>query len=773
MTPQTEKQKNKTMQTFHPIKHLLIVAAVAILAQACSTGMQITTDHYERAEALLAPNIRKLVYHLEVQPNWLEDGPAFWHVTQTREGKRFFLTNIDDASTQPAFDHQAIANALSAETGEDVDEADLPFNRIGFSNDKVVTFRFENIDWAFDTGNNRLTKREAEGTGRRLEGLSPDGRSRAFIRDHNLFVQDLETGEELQLSHDGHPDYSYANTYGWYDLMEGENGSRPENFFVNWAPDSRKLLTYVTDISMAEKMYLLDFSIDSLFRPRLLSYYRGSPGDTTLVWNKPVVFDLDTGSKTFLEVDPIPHFMGVPFSWTEASDSLYALYPHRGFKQADVIKIDLATGRSHVLVSERSNTSVEYTNLIMRRIGEGRLLFSSQASGWHHLYIYDWKSGDLINPVTSGDFVVKSVLHIDEEKGIIYFLAGGREPGRNPYYDHLYRVDLDGNNLSLLTPEDAHHQVSLSPCRRYFTNNYSRVDLPTVSLLRELESGETLFEISRADAGELLASGWTPPLPFTVKGRDGVTDIHGVIYQPENFNPRKKHPIIDYTYTGPHTSTTPKSFSNALMNIQNPLRAFGFAIVVVDGMGTAHRSKAFRDVSYMNMGYNLDCHVAAIRQLAAEYSWMDTTRIGIYGHSAGGYDAGRALLQYPDFYKVGVASAADHDHRMEKAWWPEMYMGYPAGDFYHEQSNVTNAHKLEGRLLIAHGGIDENVNPSATYKLAEYLIRAGKDFDMLILPGTNHSFGRADGDYFTKIRWNYFIKHLLPAEPVLHYQLSQ
>ncbi len=753
------------------IRLLFIVAAAAILSQGCSTGLQITSDHYERAEALLAPNIRKLAYHLEVQPNWHEDGSAFWHVTQTREGKRFFLTNIEGAYTRPAFDHRALAIALSEETGKEVDQANLPFTRIGFSNSQLVTFRFEDAEWAFDTENNRLTKRDAENEGRRPRGLSPDGQSQAFIRNHNLFVKNLETGEELQLSHDGRTDYAYANTYGWGDLMEGENGSRPENLFVNWSPDSRKLLTYVTDLSMAEKMYLLDFSVDSLFRPRLLSYYRGSPGDTTLVWYKPVVFDLDTGDETFLEVDPIPHFMGVPFNWTDASDSLYALYPHRGFKQADVIKIEVASGRSHVLVSETSNTSVEYTNLIMRRIGERQLLFSSHTSGWHHLYLYDWNSGELINPVTSGEFVVKSVPHIDEENGIIYFLAGGREPGRNPYYDHLYRVDLDGNNLTLLTPEDAHHQVSLSPCKSYFTNNYSRVDLPTISLFRELETGRTIFEISRADDSDLLASGWTPPLPFTVKGRDGVTDIYGVIYQPEDFNPRRKYPIIDYTYTGPHTSTTPRSFSNTLINIQNPLRAFGFAVIVVDGMGTANRSKAFRDVSYMNMGYNLDCHVAAIRQLAAEHNWIDTTRVGIYGHSAGGYDAGRAMLQYPDFYKVGVASAADHDHRMEKAWWPEMYMGYPAGDFYHEQSNITNAHKLQGRLLIAHGGIDENVNPSATYKLAEYLIRAGMDFDMLILPGTNHSFGRADGDYFTKIRWNYFIKHLLPAEPILHYQL--
>jgi dipeptidyl-peptidase 4 len=760
------------MNPFLIPRYWLFISVVAISCLSCSTAIQITPAHYERAEALLAPNIRKIVYHLEVQPNWMEDSSGFWHVTQTREGKRFFLTRLDQAITRPAFDHGALAIVLSEQTGKKMNHADLPFDKISYRDEKLISFRYESSNWEFDTESCRLSKKDSVDEGSQKKGVSPDGKLQAFICDHNLFVRDLETGEELQLSKDGRHRYEYASTYGWSDLMEGEGGKRPENLFVNWAPDSRKLLTYIADLSLAEKMYLLDFSKDSLFRPKLLSYYRGSPGDSTVVWYRPVIFNLDKGTEISVDLDPIPHFIGVSFHWTEQSDSLFALFPHRGFKQADVIKMDAATGTSQVLISETSETSVEYGNLVIQRVGDDLLLFSSQKSGWHHLYLYDWQSGELVNAITGGEYVVKRLVHIDEGKEMIYFLAGGRELGRNPYFDHLYKVGFDGGNITLLTPENAHHQVSLSPCKKYFVNNYSRVDLPTVSLLRELESGDTVFEISRADVADLFASGWKPPMTFTAKGRDGITDIYGVIYQPENFNPRKKYPIIDYTYTGAHTSIIPKSFSNALLNIQNPLRAFGFAIIVVDGMGTAQRSKAFRDVSYMNMGYNLDCHVTAIRQLATRNNWMDTTRIGIYGHSAGGYDAGRAMLQYPDFYKVGVSSAADHDHRMEKVWWPEMYMGYPVGDFYDEQSNITNAHKLQGRLLIAHGAIDENVNPSATYKLAEYLIRAGKDFDMLILPGTNHSFGRADGDYFTKIRWNYFIRHLLPAEPILHYQFE-
>ena len=751
------------------MKSVYPIVLIFFLFAGCTSPMLITEAHYERAETMLQPNISKLVYHLNVQPNWLEDSSGFWHVTQTREGKRFFLSLLDEKETRPAFDHEALAEKLSEKIDKPIDAAELPFSRIRFEEKDLISFRHDGRTWHYSTETGELQQQDAANEASK-PGLSPDGKYQAFIKDYNLFVRELETGEEQQLSTLGERYFEYANTWGWSDLMEGENGQRPENFFVNWSPDSRKIFTYIADLRNAEKMYLLDFSVDTLFRPRLLSYYRGSPGDTTIVYHIPVIFDLKSGKEIAVDVPPLPHFIWANFQWYESSDSLYTLYAHRGYKQADVLKVDAATGKTEVLVSEISDTSVEYTSLIFRRVGEDKLLFSSQQSGWHHMYLYDWHSGEKIYHVTEGEFVVRRVVHVDEESEQIYFIANGRESGRNPYYTHLYRVNFDGSDLRLLTPEDAHHEVSISPCKTYFLNNYSRVDLPTVSVVRKLETGEIAFTVSEAEIDDLLATGWHPPVQFSVKGRDGATDIYGVIYTPLDFNPRRKYPVIDYTYSGPHTSIIPKSFSNAIVNIQNPLRAFGFAIVVVDGMGTAQRSKAFRDVSYRNLGGNMECHVTAIRQLAQQYNWLDTTRVGIYGHSAGGYDATRAMLMYPDFYKVGVASAADHDHRMEKAWWPEMYMGYPVGEFYHEQSNVTNAHKLRGRLLIAHGAIDENVNPSATYKLAEYLIRAGLDFDMLILPSVNHSFGRAEGDYFTKIRWNYFIRHLLPAEPVHNYR---
>lgn len=751
-------------------RHYPLLLCLVLFVGCVSSKMVVKESHYANAENFLLPNLAQKVYHVHVQPQWLADSLSFWHVTQTPQGKRFFLTCIADRQTTLAFDHDSLARHLMLHVGKHVDPANLPLGNIGFIDQDHLTFSFDKRLWQYHIPTHALQTREPEPSP--LPGLSPDGRWQAFARDYNLYIRDLQTQEEFALSTQGAFQYEYANTYGWYDLMVGEGGKRPENFFVQWSPDSRKILTYITDLRTAQKMYLLDFAQDTLFRPRLLSYYRGSPGDTTLVYHIPVIFNLADRSQVKIDLPPIPHFNGVNFRWYDTSDSLYALFPHRGYKQADMIKVDAQSGEVEVLISERSDTSVEYGSLMIRRVGADKLIFSSQKSGWHHLYLYDWHHGQLLSTLTQGEYVVKALVHIDEANEQVYFLAAGLEPGRNPYYDHLYRVNFDGTGLLLLTPENAQHVISLSPCKQYFVDNYSTVNQPTVSVLRKLNTGEIVHLISEAQIHDLLAMGWTPPIPFMAKGRDGQTDIHGILYPPLAFDSRKKYPIIDYTYTGPHTAITPKTFSAALFNIQNPLRAFGFAVVVVDGLGTANRSKGFRDFSYQNLGGNMECHVLAIRQLAQTWKWVDTTRVGVYGHSAGGYDAARAMLMYPDFYKVGVASAADHDHRMEKAWWPEMYMGYPVGEVYHLQSNITNAHNLKGHLLIAHGAVDENVNPSATYKLAEYFIRAQKDFDMLILPAVDHSFGRSEGDYFTKIRWNYFIRHLLPAQPIHHYQFK-
>lgn len=747
---------------------LLLLILLIVLTASCAPKIQITEAHYERAERYFRPNIIKEVYHLEVHPNWLPGNAAFWHVTYTADGKRFFLTKAEERRTEEAFDHIAMARAINRTIGVEADPRELPFDHIDYVAPDTVSFVVNDSLWHFSTQSENLYFKEAFKPADL--SVSPDGNHQVFVRDYNLFVRNLQTGEERQVSTDGTRLFEYGHPYGWADVIDESDGKRPQNLFVNWSPDSRRFQTYVADLRTAEKLYLLDFTADTLFRPRLLSYYRGLPGDTTLVHHLPVLYDLEEESKVWIDLDPIPHFMNVSFEWINDGQELYALVPRRGFKQADVVCVDAKTGNTRRVVSDSSHVSVEYGKLIVERIGEDRLLMSSERNGWYHMYLFDWHTGALISQLTDGEYVVKQLVHVDKEEEKIYFLAGGMEEGRNPYYDHLYVTGFDGSGIRLLTPEYAHHQASVSPCGSYVLNNYSRVDQPTVSVVRELATGQQLFTVSEANIDNLLEFGWQPPLPFAVKGRDNETDIYGVLYRPANFTRRGSFPLIDYTYSGPHASIVPKSFSNGLINIMVPFTEFGFAVMVVDGMGTSQRSLAFREVSYRNIGGNMECHVKAISQLGKKFPWIDTTRVGIFGHSAGGYDATRAMLVYPEVYSVGVASASNHDHRMEKAWWPEMYMGYPPGGFYHKQSNITNAAKLQGRLLIAHGAIDENVNPSATYKFAEQLIREGKDFDMLILPGKRHSFGRDYGDYFTKVRWNYFINHLLGAEPLHNYK---
>jgi dipeptidyl-peptidase-4 len=326
----------------------------------------------------------------------------------------------------------------------------------------------------------------------------------------------------------------------------------------------------------------------------------------------------------------------------------------------------------------------------------------------------------------------------------------------------LYSISFNGKNLKLLTPEDSHHSISISPDGEYFVDNRSTINIPTITSLRSLSTGKEILELGQADVSGL--KDWTPPEVFTTIARDGKTTLHSAIWKPSNFDAAAIYPVIEMSYTGPHTQVVPKEYwrSFALQSFAE----LGFVVIVVDGLGSSGRSKEFHNYSYKNLGGNLEDHILAIKQLGKKFSWIDTNRVGIFGHSAGGYDAGHAVLAYPEFYKVAVASSADHDHRMEKAWWPEMYMGWPVDSAYHLQSNITMAGNLKGKLLITHGGIDENVNPSATFKLAEALIKADKQFDMLILPSQRHGYQGDYQKYFTKTRWNYFVKHLRGVEPI-------
>lgn len=730
-------------------------------------AQQVSEDVYRRAAYFLSDNIQKEIFHLEVIPNWVDGYNAFWHQTYTEDGKRFFITDVSERTTTEAFNHNALAALMNELTDNQIDGQHLPISQVKFLSLSRISFSWDNRSWLYDKENNTLKSSE-EQKRENLIGVSPDGKWRAFSKDFNLFLENLETGKVEQLSYQGKKGFEYASSYGWSDLMKGEMGNRPERLYVSWSPDSKKLFTQIVDLRLAEKMYLLNFSQDEKFRPELLSYYRGSPGDTTVVYYLPVIFEVESKKETIIHDLKAPHFMGLNFRWNRAGETLSGIFFQRGYKQMDFIEINALDGSYRSLFVDQSDTFVENTQLFLE-IGKDRFIISSERSGHKHLYLIDKTNGNIIRQLTSGDFVVTKIHHWDEKEDWLYFEATGREKGRNPYFPHLYKVKLNGDDLTLLTPEDAYHDIQFAKDRYYFVDNYSKVDQPTHAVLRELETGKVILDISKADISNLVKRGYQFPKQFSAKAKDGKTEIHGVYFLPGDFDAEKRYPVIDYTYTGPHTAVTPKTFKGAVMGLQQSFAELGFIVVTVDGLGTAGRGKTFQNFSYRNLGDGTTDHVLAIKELAEKVTFLDIDRVGIFGDSAGGYDAARAMLLHPEFYKVGVASAADHDHRMEKAWWPEMYMGYPVGEFYHAQSNVTNASNLKGRLLLAHGGIDENVNPSATYKLAEALINAGKDFDIFIWPSRNHSFGRTNGDYFTKKRWDYFIQYLQGKEPLLHY----
>jgi dipeptidyl-peptidase 4 len=601
----------------------------------------------------------------------------------------------------------------------------------------------------------------------RMESESPDGKWVAFRKEHNLYLREKATGKEFQLSKDGEKNYDYAGSYGWSDLMYGEGGPHPENFYVQWSKDSRYLATQVSDVRNAQKMYLLNNAIDSLYRPQLAGYYRGSPGDTNMVMVKPVIFNVKEKNQVKTNLPTNTHINAVRIRFGEAPNTAYAQWAERGFQKQVVHKLDLKNKKQEAVWEETSNTSID--NFEFRPLkSSGKILILSEKSGWKQLYLVDEKTGKS-TPLTSGEFVVNSIVKVDDKTGRIYFMASGIDPEMNPYHQQLYSVK-EGEKMKLLTPEKLHHQVDLAEEKAYFIDKFSAVDKETRVVLRDLKTGKILAEVIQPDISKAVAEGWEAPQTFSLTGKDGKTPIYGAIWKPTNFDPNKKYPVIDATYTGPHTQVFPKSFDRAFSN--QAMAELGFLIIAVDGLGTAGRSKSFREVSYKNMGDNLRDHVLAIRHLGEQYSWVDTTRVGIFGHSAGGYDTGRALLAFPEFYKVGVASSGDHDFRMEKAWWPEMYMGWPVDEKYEEVSNITNAKNLQGKLMLVHGGMDENVNPSATFKLAEALIKAGKDFDLVILPSQPHGYSGEASNFFNKKRWNYFIQHLLEKEPRWDYNFE-
>ena len=758
----------------------LPLAAIFTLLLAFPAAAQpITVDDYARAESFLRENTAPLVFGASVRPTWL-DGDRFWYRNDTPDGAEFVLVDPAAGTRTRAFDHTRLAHALSAALDTTYDAGHLPFSSFEFSDDGI----------AFDVGARHLTcsLREDRCTAvprsrTRSDGnsiLSPDGKWAAFIRDHNLWVRDVATGDERPLTTDGIPDYGYAtNNAGW------TKGDGP---VLLWSPDSRKIATFQHDARGVGEMYLVSTKVG---HPDLEAWKYPLPGDSLIFRISRVVIELDGPRVVRLQMPPDPHrstitdhiagrdgtFLDV--EWSPDARQLAFVSSSRDHKRATLRIADAETGAVRDVLEEVAETYFESGVRMVNwhvLFERNEVLWFSERDDWGHLYLYDLTTGQLKHRVTEGPWAVLQVLRVDREPGVVYFTAGGREPG-DPYFQYFYRVNLDGTGLKLLTPEAANHAVTPAPSGAYFIDSYSTPVTPPVTVLRDTD-GRVVVELEQADISRLVAAGWQPPIPFTVKARDGHTDLYGLMYRPTHFDPSRSYPILNYLYPGPQSGSVGSRSFAASRSDKQAVAELGFVVVEVDAMGTPGRSKSFHDAYYGNMGDNgLPDQITAIRQLAARHPWMDLDRVGIWGHSGGGFASTDAILRYPDFYKVAVSGAGNHDNRTYEDDWGEKWQGmlvtYPDGTTnYDNQANQLLAQNLKGKLLIAHGTMDSNVPPNNTLMLVDALIKANKDFDFLMIPNGGHGFG-SGRTYWMRRRWDYFVRNLLGAEPPKEYEFGK
>jgi len=755
----------------------IYLTTLIIIAIAKLSFSQGTTEDYQRAEKFLHFNVYNLVQNLYLNPNWINKTNDFWYKTETDNGHKFILVQTSKNEVKPAFDHKKIATALEKELGKTVNPDSLPFSKIKFKDKlKTIMFKTDTLNFKYDIKKNILTQYTPKKNNlKKNESKSPDGKWIAFVKDYNLYLKDSKTNEEFQLTTDGVELYDYATPLSWYKIVDESVGETydPE-IWVEWSPDSKNFMAIKLDRRNRTKLLIYQSLPEFGMRAKVWSYERSLPGENSIPMQEFYIINVEKKTNVKVDLDPIEViWSGFAPSWTDDSKTFYFAKMARYYKAIDLYFANPETGKISNVIHEEAKSMIEYQMVDCEIVNNGeKVIWMSEQDGWSHLYLYEGESGKLINQITKGEFVVRDIIYTDDKNEIVYFIASGKEKGHDPYFKHLYKINFDGTGIALLTPEDAEHEIQFSPDFTYFIDNYSRVDLKPKAVLRRLSDGKLIRELQEANIEKLLATGWKYPERFTVKARDGKTDIYGVLQYPSTFDQNKKYPIIDNSYSGPQAVNVPKSFRRGIWNDWTPLAEVGFVVMRIDGMGTAMRSKAFHDVSYMNLGDigALD-HIAGIKQLAKKYSFIDTSKVGIFGHSAGGYDAVHALLTHPEFYKVGVAAAGNHDHRMAKAWWPEQYMG-ELGNHYNEQSNLSLVENLQGKLLIAHGDMDNNVNPASTYRLAAELIKHNKDFDLIITPNDDH--GDLWGNkYFIRRRMDFFVKHLWDIEPPKEFEFKE
>ena len=739
------------------------LSTLLALTLASIASAQGTKADYERANKL-RDVVRDTVFRDQVEPHWVDDHHFWYRVRIAKDQHEFVIVNAEKGKRELAFDHKKLAKQLGEQTNSKLEPNKLPFNKLRyFPGDDSIEFEHKG-HWKLTRADGKLaklkndeprkeTKQESAKQKRppnttHRQKKSPDGKWEVFIKDHDLWLRPHEKNDEAKpLTTDG----------------TEKDGYRNGNFY--WSPDSKKLIALRTKRGQEHPVSFVESAPKDQTQPKLHTFHYLKPGDE-IPQSKPHLFDIETQKEIPVKDDLFPNpWLDRPrIEWAADSSRCYYLYNQRGHHVLRVLAINAESGEVQATVNEESKTFVDYAYKKYLHFihGKNELIWMSERSGWNHLYLIDAQTGDVKKPITKGDWVVRRVDRIDNEKRQIWFRASGINDKQDPYYIHHCRVDFDGSSLTMLTHGDGTHEVKYSANRKYLIDVYSRVDLPPITQLVRVSDGQVQCELERANWDALLKTGWKAPERFVAKARDGKTDIHGIIIRPTNFDDKKTYPIIEKIYAGPHSSFVPKRF-RTYMNV-NAVAELGFIVVQIDGLGTSNRSKAFHDVCWKNLGDSgFPDRILWIKAAAKKYPYMDTSRVGIFGGSAGGQSSTRAMLAFGDFYKVAVSDCGCHDNRMDKIWWNELWMSWPIGPHYKEQSNVTQAHRLKGKLFLTVGELDRNVDPASTMQVVSALIKAEKDFDLLVVPGAGHGVG--ESPYMKRRRRDYFVRHLMGVEP--------
>jgi dipeptidyl aminopeptidase/acylaminoacyl peptidase len=764
------------------MKKIYSALSAALVFVSVPAAAQVTTADYQRAQSL-REQYESAAVSVPEAATWIGTTHRFYYRRSLVNGFEFVTVDADTQQRQRAFDHQRLAESLSRASGNTYSATRLPFQNFTFNDQlSAIEMTINGARWTCTLADYACRTPEVPPPGDIRRGItgpvrgdqsaaaprprmSPDGKWMAFIDNYNVAIRPFGGDKRTVLSTDG----SEGNYYDPASLA--------------WSPDSSKLVAYRIRPGYRRFVHYVYSSPEDQLQPQHWAIQYAKPGDL-LDLEQPVLFDIRSQKQIAIDSSlfPNPYDMSDPV-WRKDSRGFTFEYNQRGHQVYRVIEVDAQNGHARAVVSEepktffyynRSAATLQAGKRYRHDIADGKeIVWMSERDGWNHLYLIDGATGQVKTQITKGAWPVRHVIKVDDDKRQLWFSAGGMTAGKDPYFQHFYRINLDGSGLTQLTTADANHTVEFSSDMKFFVDHYSRVDLPSVLELHANDrlEGDGLSRrpptlIDKGDITRLVALGWKAPEVFVAKGRDGVTDIWGLVWKPRNFDPSKKYPVIESIYAGPHGTHTPKSFQvfNGAMAQAEP----GFIVVQMDGMGTSNRSKAFHDVAWQNIkDAGFPDRILWHQAYAAKNPFYDISRVGIYGGSAGGQNAMAALLFHPEFYKVAVSYAGCHDNRMDKIWWNEQWMGWPLGPQYVASSNVEHAHKLQGKILLIVGELDTNVDPSSTLQVVSALLKANKNFDFLMIPGAEHNAGRGGefGEYGERKRFDFFVRHLMHQNP--------